>query len=159
MEGERVIPDLIAGIDAGGKGGIALLTHDGDVVGAYPMPETEFEVKELLAEFAPRISKAAIERLQPMFKTSKVTMFKLGRSYGFLRGILTVLQIPFDEIQPKAWQAGVGCIYPLKSKHPERKKINRQKAQQMFARAMTQWPINDQTADALLIAECLRRRG
>jgi len=143
------------GLDPGMSGGVAFLTFDGEVVGVYPMPETEHEAKDLIAEFAPRIAKAAIERLQPMQLTSKVTMFKLGRSYGFLRGILTVLQVPFDEVQPKAWQHGIGCIYPSKAKHSQRKAVNRQKAQQMFSRIP--FRIDDKTADALLIAEHCRR--
>ncbi len=149
-------PELVCGIDPGQSGGIALLTLQGEIVGVWAMPATELETVELLAEFSPRIAKAAIERLQPMFATSKVTMFKLGRSYGFLRGILTVLQVPFDEIQPKDWQKRIGCIYQKASKHKDRKAVNRQKAQQLWPGTIPK--IDDATADALLIAETQRRQ-
>lgn len=149
-----MIPDLIAGVDPGISGAITLLTFNGEVVGSWPTPETEREVVELLSEFAPRIARAAIERVQPM-PTGTVAMFKLGRSYGFLRGILTTLQIPFDEVGPKAWQAGVGVIFPPKVNGKRNNKaITRQKAQQLFPHIK----ITNANADSVLIAEYQRRK-
>lgn len=140
-------PDLLMGIDPGKSGGIALLTLQGEFVEAFPMPETERDTAEIFTEFGPRISVCAIERLQPMFKTSKVAMFKLGQSYGFLRGLLIVLQIRFEEIRPQVWQKGLACLSGGK------KAVTRARAQQL-------WPkqkITNKTADSLLIAEYLRR--
>lgn len=145
-------PDLIAGIDPGLTGAITLLTLEGAVVGSWPTPQTEHEVVELLSEFAPRIARAAIERVQPM-PTGTVAMFKLGCSYGLLRGILTTLQIPFDEIPPKQWQAGLGVVLKAKKAGESNKTITRQKAQQLFPKQK----ITNANADSLLIAEYGRR--
>lgn len=111
------------------------------------MPETERDTADILSEFGPRIAVCAIERLQPMFKTSKVAMFKLGQSYGFLRGLLIVQQIRFEEIRPQVWQKGLACLSGGK------KAVTRARAQQL-------WPkqkITNKTADSLLIAEYMRR--
>lgn len=143
-------PDLIVGIDPGKTGGISMLTMDGGVWLTQPMPETEHETAELLGEFAPRIAKAFIERVQPM-PTGTVAMFKLGRSYGMLRGILAVLQIPFDEVQPRVWQTGLGCLSGGK------KAVTRQRAQALFPKCPQR--ITDKIADSLLIAEWGRRQA
>ncbi len=158
MEPKAMTPDLIMGLDPGKCGGISLLDFKGAVVGSYPIPETEHEAVELIGEFAPRIAFCAIERLQPMFKASKVAMFKLGRSYGFLRGILTVMQIPFDEVPPKAWQATVGCVFQKaeNGKAKNNKAVTRAKAQQLFT-GKCPVRITDKIADSLLIAEHARR--
>jgi hypothetical protein len=141
-------PDLVCGLDPGVTGGISILDSNGAVVGSWPTPETEHEVAELLCEFAPRIARAFVERVQPM-PTGSIAMFKLGRSYGLLRGILTVLQIPFDEVRPQVWQQALGCMTKGK------KAVSRQKAQQLFPGCPVR--ITDKIADSLLIAEYGRR--
>lgn len=148
-------PDLICGIDPGIAGGISILDRDGGVVGAWPMPETEHETVELIAEFAGRISKAVIERVQPM-PTGTIAMFKLGRSYGLLRGILSVLAIPFDEVGAKTWQKSLGIVYPReKTNGTNKKTITRQKAQQLFPSVK----VTNGNADSLLLAEYARRQA
>jgi hypothetical protein len=42
------------------------------------------------------------------------TMFTFGRSYGFLRGCLVSLKIPFDEVTPVIWQRSL-AIPPRKT--------------------------------------------
>jgi len=139
--------NLICGIDPGMTGGISFLTYTGTVVSSIKMPETEQEVTDAFRAYAELTCFALIEKLQPMFKTSKVAMFKLGRSYGTLRGVLIALQIPFDEVRPQKWQTYMGCLTK------GNKAVSRQKAQQL-------WPttkITNANADSLLIAEYARR--
>jgi hypothetical protein len=146
MESDGMTPDLICGIDPGVTGGISILDRSGAVVGSWKMPETEVDIAELLSEYAPRLSFAVIERVQPM-PTGTIAMFKLGRSYGFLRGLLAILQIPRDEVRAQEWQKAMGCMSRGK------KAVTRQKAQQLWPKVK----ITNATADSLLLAEFARR--
>ena len=70
------------------------------------------------------------------------------QSYGFLRGLLRAFAIPFDRIEPRQWQDAMEC------RTGGDKNISKAKAQQL-------WPelkITHAIADALLLAECCRRK-
>ena len=139
---------FIAGIDPGKTGGISLLTKkDGICVASVKMPETEKEVVEFLLEYRRGISFVMIEKLQPMFKTSKVAMFKLGMNYGMLKGILTALELRWDEARPQEWQAAMKCLTK------GNKNVSRAKAQRLFPNVY----VTHANADSLLIAEHARR--
>ena len=47
---------------------------------------------------------AFIERVQAMPKQGGSSMFKFGYSAGFLRGLVTAAQIPYDMVEPQAWK-------------------------------------------------------
>ena len=77
-----------------------------------------------------------------------VASFKVGQSYGFLRGCLIAIGIPFEEVTPQKWQQVMGC------RTKGDKNISKARAQQL-------WPtekVIHQTADGMLIAEFCRRR-
>lgn len=79
--------------------------------------------------------------------------FKFGQSYGFLRGVLAGLKIPFDDVRPQVWQKAVGIV-ATKMEPAEKKRRNKAKAQQL-------WPdehITLKTCDAMLICEFGRRQ-
>lgn len=143
-------PDLIAGIDPGLSGGIAILTLSGDIVGVWPMPETESEIAELIAEFAPRLTIVLLEKVGPMPKQGIASTAKFMKSYGFLRGVLAALLVRRDDVRPQEWQKALGCLTGGK------KAISRQKAQQLFPKCPVR--ITDKIADSLLIAEYGRRK-
>jgi len=83
-----------------------------------------------------------------------VSTFKLAKHYGELIGILTALEIPFEEIPPRRWQIHVHGSGHRKKTRKERKKASILKARQMFPNA----PIaTDGEAEALLIAEYGRK--
>lgn len=148
-------PDLIAGIDPGASGGIALLTLDkGEIVGVWPMPDTETEIVELLAEFAPRIAMVALEQVTPMAKQGLGSTWKFGQHYGLLRGILATLMLRREFIRPQVWQPALGIPKRGDKTKTGHKNATKSKAQEL-------WPkqkITHHTADALLLAEHLRRR-
>lgn len=143
-------PDLIAGIDPGQSGGIAILTFTGEIVAVWPMPETEHEVIQGLAEFQARLAVVALEKVGPMPKQGVASVFKFGRSYGFLRGALTAMLIRVEDVRPQEWQKALGCMSGGK------KAVTRQKAQQLWPKCYRR--ITDKIADALLIAEWARRQ-
>jgi len=137
--------NLYLGIDPGQSGGIAVL---GDTLTeAYKMPSTERDLADLLEEYAPYIKGAAIEAVHSFPKQGVASSFAFGRSYGFLRGLLIALRIPFREVAPGSWQRAMGCLTKGD------KNVSKARAQQM-------WPklkITHATADSLLIAEWARR--
>jgi Holliday junction resolvasome RuvABC endonuclease subunit len=90
---------------------------------------------------------AMIERLSAWPGLTSPTAFKLGRSYGFLRGCLIASGVPFGEVHPRSWQKTMECLTKGD------KKISRARAQQLFPKMK----ITHATADALLIAEFARR--
>lgn len=140
---------LIIGIDPGASGGIAFLEASG-LLEVRKMPETEHDVANLLSNTArPRF--AFIEAVQAMRKEGRVqgvsSTFKFGRSYGFLRGVITALQIPFEDVQPIKWQNALSC------RTGGNKNLSKSAAQRL-------WPdmrFTHATADASLIAEYGRR--
>ena len=138
---------VFIGIDPGQSGGIAMLGDCFPI--AYKMPDTEADARELLHDWRDHVTSCFIEAVHSMPKQGVASSFKFGRSYGFLRGLLIGLKIPFEEITPQTWQKEMNC------RTGGDKNITKAKAQQL-------WPdlkITHATADALLIAECARRRA
>lgn len=135
---------LVIGIDPGQSGGISFLDENG--VSAFKMPPTEHDIAELLrATTRPRF--AFIELVHSMPKQGVASTFTFGKSYGFLRGVLTALGIPFDDVTPKKWQTEMRC------QTKGDKNVSKGAAQRL-------WPDirwTHATADSALIAEYGRR--
>jgi len=136
---------IFIGIDPGKSGGIAVLDPQGTPLATTKMLETERDLWAWLQQFDD--ARATIELVHAMPKQGVTSTFTFGRSYGFLRGLLVALTIPFEEVRPQRWQKELGCT----SKGD--KNVTKQKAQQL-------WPelrVTHAIADALLIAEYGRR--
>ncbi len=100
----------IIGIDPGQKGGLAFLSG---VVSAYPMPlagkeldivaitDLFYSVQHSGWEWP---SLAVIEKCHAMPGQGTVSMFKFGKGYGTLLGILGALKIPTMLVTPQAWK-------------------------------------------------------
>ena len=138
--------DFIIGIDPGLTGGISVMRRNGKVVASVKMPETEQEIRDFVLTYIGYTQLIVIEQVQPM-PTGTIAMFKLGRSYGFLRGIIVMTSVRYDEVRPAVWQAALRCLSRGK------KAVTRQRAQQLFPDTR----ITNANADSLLIAEWARR--
>jgi crossover junction endodeoxyribonuclease RuvC len=144
---------ILIGIDPGLSGGIACLLENGaGIVG--PMPKTERDIEMALSKSGP--CKALIEKVHSFPDQGVSSTFKFGMNYGFLRGCLTALKVPFDQVTPRKWQGEFGLVFPKAMNLTITEKKNRHKelAQQLFPH----FKVTHATADALLIAEYLRRR-
>jgi Holliday junction resolvasome RuvABC endonuclease subunit len=73
--------------------------------------------------------------------------FKFGTSYGFLRGVLVALEVPFEAVTPAKWQRSMSCLTKGD------KNVTKARAQELFPEVKVTHAI----ADALLIAEYGRR--
>lgn len=140
---------IFIGIDPGASGGIAWVT-DVEMYGESLM-ETERDILDQL-EGVGQAGEcfAVIEEVHAMPKVGCVAGFKLGRSYGFLRGCLHALQIPFESVSPARWQRAMGVP---KGEPKDKKKITKAKAQELFPSVPK---ITHRTADAILLAEYCR---
>jgi crossover junction endodeoxyribonuclease RuvC len=157
------------GIDPGQSGGLALvvwhtLSKGPKVRRISKMPATETDIHQLFVDWCCTVAYpfkplATIEAVHAMPKQGVSSAFTFGRGYGFLRGCLIASQVSFQEVQPRAWQKGLG-ITPRRKTETKVQFKNRLKgfAQQRFPGVEG---INLATADALLIAlyACLRMEG
>lgn len=144
-------PELFAGLDPGQSSGGIAFVGDGFAEG-YPMPDTEKDVAELLEQYARFIVKAYIEAVHSFPGQGVHSMFVFGRSYGFLRGLLIGLKIPFEEVSPQRWTKDMRLVGGKKG--TEKKNLHKSRCQELFPHLK----ITHAIADALLLAEFGRRR-
>tara|TARA_Y100000361_G_scaffold35863_1_gene30292 strand:+ start:1162 stop:1608 length:447 start_codon:yes stop_codon:yes gene_type:complete len=133
------------GIDVGKSGGIAIVSEES--YDAWKIPESERDLWDLLKECKPSIKFGMIERVHSSPQMGVRSAFSFGRSYGFLRGMLIALEIPFDEVSPVKWMTKLSC------RTKGDKNVTKRKAQQLFP----DLKITHAIADALLIAEYCRQ--
>jgi Holliday junction resolvasome RuvABC endonuclease subunit len=150
----------ILGIDPGKSGALALVGKravvDGEFVlvdetGVVELPfkldNTERDIWECLVSWRPQIEFAYLEKVHSMPKQGVVSSFKFGQSYGFLRGMLIALEIPWEAVTPQKWQGALSC------RTKGDKNITKARAQELFPDVR----VTHALADALLIAEYGRR--
>jgi hypothetical protein len=147
---------VFIGIDPGVAGGLASITEAG-VVFSVPMPKTEADLLQVLRDMqaAPLSDRvhAVLERVSSSPQMGVSSAFTFGKGYGGLRMALIATGIPFDEAVARRWQPVVGVVYPKGTPYGERKRLSRQRAQELFPGL----EITPAVADAILIAEYARR--
>jgi crossover junction endodeoxyribonuclease RuvC len=154
---------IIIGIDPGASGGIAdIFTNAPPIeVSAEKLPKTEADTFKLIRQVSGDFKVLGwdltcyIEKVHSMPGQGVSSTFKFGMNYGFLRGCLVSLGIPFVDVTPQKWQRAVG-IHKIKDEtNTAKKNRHKQLAQQLFPQLAKK--ITHATADALLIAEYGRR--
>lgn len=143
----------IVGIDPGKKGGVAFISTDLASVEVFPMQDTT-TLADLFRERRDEIYRCFVEKQQVFPKQGAVSSGNLMKHYGEILGILTALQIPFEEVPPKRWQAFIHGAKHKKRPRKEKKKMSIAKAKQMFPGVSFK---GDGEAEALLIAEYGRK--
>ena len=115
---------LIVGIDPGFLGAISVLTDQGALLSVVDMPVIlvkkgkskkhrydEPAIRKILAD-VPAPVHVILEYQQAFPKQGGVSNFTTGGNYGFLRGVLAGLAIPYETVTPRAWKkamlAGLG---------------------------------------------------
>lgn len=142
------------GIDPGVGGGMAWVLPGGmapDVGKVGLKDKTEADIvtwmKVLCADEYGHGLYAVIEKVSSSPQMGVVSSFTFGRSYGFLRGVLSALAIPYVEVRPQAWQKAMGCLTKGD------KNVTKALAQQLYPGER----VTHATADALLLATYCRR--
>lgn len=154
---------MILGIDPGVKGGIALLSDNGEVreaVALDGMTETE------LAAAMERLSMRAlyprpvcvVEKVGYIKGDGAMGAFTFGKVYGLLRGLALGFGLEIIDVYPMLWQSSLCCL------SAGNKNVTKNKAIELFPsyhnellRRPGKKGITHGIADALLIAEYGRR--
>ena len=137
---------MIAGIDPGAKGAIALLHPNFAEVHDMPMLGKEVngtEVANLFVEFKP--DHIFLEQVNS-FGMGRTSAYNFGQGVGVLKGVFQALMIPYTLVTPQKWQKHFG-----KSKD---KDYSRLLASRLYPNQAAQFKrkMDDGRAEALLIA-------
>jgi hypothetical protein len=165
---------LYVGIDPGLSGAVAVLTSRGRVVVLGNTPVIKVKkgkgskrvyCAEKMADILRalplnRVAIVGIESVHAMPHQGVTSMFSMGRGVGTWDGIIATLGLPIEWLSPQAWQKTV--IGPKLDKTQDSKNRSIQRARELFRAqpdilAQLQTKTSDGRADALLIAEYMRR--
>lgn len=134
------------GLDPGKGGGIAII-RDG-TVSAYSMPVTVADVWEEIGRWQNSNVIAALEIVHSSPQMGVKSAFTFGNGYGHLEMALTAAGISWRGVRPQVWQKEMQCLTKGD------KNVSKRRAQALFPNIK----VNHAIADALLIAEWLRRQ-
>lgn len=138
---------IYLGIDPGKSGSISLISDDGIPAESYARGDwTELDQANWLLQFDLSRVVAVIEKVHSSPQMGVKSSFTFGQSYGFLRGMLTAMKIPYREVRPQVWQKAMGCL------SGGDKNKTKAAAQQRWPRAK----LTHRNADSLLLAEYAR---
>lgn len=154
---------ILLGIDVGLDGAAAALSDEGSMIALLDTPtlivsgkgKRDYALPEMaswLRPFALPGTQAAIEHQQAFPGQGVTSMFSLGKGYGVWMGLLVGLGISYSLISPVRWRKA------MLDGLPKGKDTGRLRAQQLFPGADLKLKKHHGRADALLIAEFLRRR-
>jgi Holliday junction resolvasome RuvABC endonuclease subunit len=148
----------VMGIDPGAKGGICVIE--------YRHTDTQFTLQKLenlteadIADFvwqqASKVTLTVIEKLGglPKHMRGSIGAFKIGKSYGFLLGLLTASNIPFEEVTPQKWQKAMDCLTGGD------KNITKSKCQKLFPHLKATHAISDAVLMAAYANRLIKERG
>jgi hypothetical protein len=143
------------GFDPGKKGSAAAVTASGEWAGSVRFDrDTPGDIVEWLKNLAcdNQISAAFIEQVSSSPQMGVKSAFTFGQGYGWCRGILDALGIPYEMVTPSKWQRKMKCL------SGGDKNITKQAAQRLWPNARpSKSGIAQDDGDAMLIAEHGRR--
>lgn len=91
------------GIDPGKHGALAWM-HGDELCCALPLTkEALVDSLEALSYTGEQI-RCCLEKVHAMPKQGSVSMFTFGEGYGYIKGVLDTLRIPYQEVQPQKWK-------------------------------------------------------
>lgn len=152
----------IISIDPGANGGIAVLHGGYPAPVAVPMPDTEGDVLAYLRDIARNASLEGYELIAVVedqtgcagVQVSAPAMFKFGRNFGFILGVLQCLAARVELVKPQKWIGGLSLGKRDKTQ-PKTAWKNRLKAEAQ--RLYPNVNVTLATADALLLLEYYRK--
>lgn len=170
---------MLIGIDPGASGGLACMCPNGRI-DLEPMPElgkdeaAQDRYEDNLWDWISARGDAAQPMNGNVFAAIErntgfvggggnpgSSMFKFGTNYGILLGFLRAAGIPTYRITPTVWQRDLGIPVRIKKgKDRPRGETKEEFKRRLLNHARDLFPrekITEETADALLIAEWLRR--
>lgn len=91
------------GIDPGKKGGFAVLI-DGKVWKAEVWDDAEFVDTMRQVSQMRTVARAAVEKVGAVHGNGLVSTFSFGKSAGFIEGVLSAFDIPYQLVPPSVWK-------------------------------------------------------
>jgi crossover junction endodeoxyribonuclease RuvC len=146
---------IYGGIDPGLGGALAFIGEDWIATHDCPLLGRVIDLHRMAGIFqALPLSgvKIGLERAQPMPKEGVISAFHYGEGYGAYKMILAALKIPYEEIHPAKWKRYFGLFKKTKFD-------SILLAKKMFPKADLSRKKDHGRAEALLIAEYMRRLG
>lgn len=160
---------IYIGIDPGLFGAVAGIDHRGHIISVQDTPivkvkkskgyKNAYVDSQMAAILSVLIQAAgatgcqvALENVHAMPGQGVTAMFNMGVGLGLWRGIITTLKLPFTFVEPVVWKKEMGIIKGAN------KGESIVRAAQLFPTADLARKKDDGRADALLMAEFLRRR-
>ena len=97
------------GIDPGSKGGIAIIS-DEEIISLSLY--NSYEIANILNEISQKYDNlmCTLEKVHSMPRDGVKQAFKFGENYGFVKGTLMALKIPFQEVLPQTWKKEYSLI-------------------------------------------------
>ena len=93
------------GIDPGKGGALATINGIGDVF-IYPFDKEVY--KNVLSDYqrvgGNILAKCCLEHVGAAPKQGVVSMFHFGENFGFIQGLLTAYDIPYELVRPQKWK-------------------------------------------------------
>lgn len=92
---------VFIGIDPGKNGGFASVHEDGQAV-AYPWEDSSFI--SFVRQYTGIDTVCCVEKVGAMPGQGVTSMFHFGKSAGFIEGVLSALNIPYQLVPPQRWK-------------------------------------------------------
>lgn len=93
------------GVDPGKSGALSIIREDGKV-DIYPFDREVY--RNVLSDYAKvgnmYTAKCCVEHVGAAPKQGVVSMFSFGENFGFIQGLLTAFQIPYELVRPAKWK-------------------------------------------------------
>jgi crossover junction endodeoxyribonuclease RuvC len=142
---------IIAGIDPGATGALALLTPDNLFVYDAPMVGKEVDEPAWVRLWEPVLRRADhiwIEQVGAMPGQGVTSMFNFGQRYGFVKALAYAAGASVSFVRPNVWKPAVGI------KKGAEKGASRLRASQLFPQHADLWALvkHDGRAEAALVA-------
>lgn len=143
------------GIDPGKNGGFAIIDDKGGVhVESWDNQEFAGNVRIASNENIRVI--ACVEKVGAMPGQGVTSMFSFGKAAGFIEGVLTSCNVPFQLVPPATWKKEFSLIGGSKQKSIE---VAKRLFPGVSLRRTNKCTVDhDGMAEALLLAEYARRR-
>ena len=96
---------IAIGIDPGKKGAMAIINGIGDVF-VYPFDEQVY--RNVLSDYqkvgSNTLAICCLEHVSARPGNGCVSMFGFGENFGFIQGLLTAFEIPYELVRPAKWK-------------------------------------------------------
>lgn len=138
----------VIGIDPGVDGGACVIPATGMNIRVYQFKNQS--LRDIVKMFQHELTDPAImfvEKVGVRPGQGAKAMFTFGKGVGHLEAIAACYSTPLYEVEPKAWQKGLG-LGGTGLSYVDRKKMFKRKAEQWFPHLN----VNLSNADAILIA-------